>query len=63
MATYCSTLAWKILWTEEPGMLQSMGHKDSDTTVHMYLTIAASNIRWIMEKAREFQEKHLFLLY
>ena len=22
-----------------------------------------SNIRWIMEKAREFQKKHLFLLY
>ena len=22
-----------------------------------------ANIRWIMEKAREFQEKHLFLLY
>ena len=25
MATYSSTLAWKILWTEEPGRLQSMG--------------------------------------
>ena len=24
MATYSSILAWKILWTEEPGMLQSM---------------------------------------
>ena len=24
MATYSSTLAWKIPWTEEPGMLQSM---------------------------------------
>ena len=22
-----------------------------------------TNIRWIMEKAREFQKKHLFLLY
>ena len=22
-----------------------------------------ANIRWIMEKAREFQKKHLFLLY
>ena len=22
-----------------------------------------SNIRWIIEKAREFQKKHLFLLY
>ena len=25
MATYSSTLAWKIPWTEEPGKLQSMG--------------------------------------
>ena len=25
MATHSSTLAWKIQWTEEPGMLQSMG--------------------------------------
>ena len=25
MATHSSILAWKILWTEEPGRLQSMG--------------------------------------
>ena len=25
MATYSSTLAWNIPWTEEPGRLQSMG--------------------------------------
>ena len=25
-------LAWRIPWTEEPGGLQSMGHKESDTT-------------------------------
>ena len=25
MATYSSTLAWKIPWTEEAGRLQSMG--------------------------------------
>ena len=25
MATYSSILAWKILWREEPGKLQSMG--------------------------------------
>ena len=25
MATHCSTLAWTIPWTEEPGRLQSMG--------------------------------------
>ena len=25
MATHSSLLAWRIPWTEEPGMLQSMG--------------------------------------
>ena len=32
MATHSSILAWEISWTEEPGGLQSMGHKDSDMT-------------------------------
>ena len=31
MATHSSILAWKIPWTEEPGGLQSMGRKESDT--------------------------------
>ena len=32
MATHSSILAWKIPRTEEPGQLQFMGHKESDTT-------------------------------
>ena len=32
MATHSSVLAWKILWTEESGGLQSMGSQESDTT-------------------------------
>ena len=32
MVTHSSILAWKILWTEEPGWLQSMGSQESDTT-------------------------------
>ena len=31
MATRSSTLAWEILWTEEPGRLQSMGSQKSWT--------------------------------
>ena len=31
MAPHSSTLAWKILWTEEPGRLQSMGLLKSQT--------------------------------
>ena len=30
MATHLNILAWKILWTEEPGRLQSMGLQESD---------------------------------
>ena len=32
MGTYSSILAWRMPWTEEPGGLQSMGHKELDTT-------------------------------
>ena len=35
MATHSSTLAWKIPW-EEPGRLQSMGHKESDMTERLH---------------------------
>ena len=32
MATHSSILAWRIPWTEEPGRLQSRGHKELGTT-------------------------------
>ena len=32
MATHLSILAWRIPWTEEPGELQSMSHKELDMT-------------------------------
>ena len=32
MATHSSILAWAIPWTQEPGGLQSRGHKELDTT-------------------------------
>ena len=42
MATHCSTLAWKIPWTEEPGSLQSMGSQrvrhDLATSLSLSLT-------------------------
>ena len=42
LATYSNILAWIILWTEEPGGLQSMGHKElymteQLSTAHNYL--------------------------
>ena len=50
MAIHSSILAWKILWTEEPGGLQSMGSQrvrhylaikqQQQTTVFIYLQVA-----------------------
>ena len=34
MEPYSGILAWEIPWAEEPGWLQSMGHKESDVTGH-----------------------------
>ena len=33
MATHSNILAWEILWTEEPGGLQSMGSRKSGTQI------------------------------
>ena len=41
MAPHSSTLAWKISWTEEHSMLQSMGSKESDTTERLHFTSLA----------------------
>ena len=32
MATQSNILAWETPWTQEPGSLESMGHKEMDTT-------------------------------
>ena len=32
MATHSSILAWRTLWTEEPGRLEAWGHKELDMT-------------------------------
>ena len=36
MATHSSIFAWRTPWIKEPGGLQSMGHKESDTTEHTH---------------------------
>ena len=38
MATHSSIRAWSIPWTEKPGRLQSMGHKELDTTEQLTLS-------------------------
>ena len=37
MATHSSILVWKIPWVEEPGRLQSLGHKESDMTELLHM--------------------------
>ena len=42
MTTHSRILAWEIPWTEKPGGLQSISHKESDTTerqIHTHLAI------------------------
>ena len=39
MATHSSILAWRIPWTEEPGGLQPVDHKESDTTERLTLSV------------------------
>ena len=49
MTTHSSVLAWRIAWTEEPGGLQSWGHKESDTTewIHTrHTTIKKYRVSW-----------------
>ena len=38
MATHSSILAWEDPWTEEPGGLQSMGHKEPDMTERLHFS-------------------------
>ena len=39
MANYSSILAWRIPWAEEPSRLQSIGHKESDTSEQLMLSL------------------------
>ena len=40
MATHSRILAWRIPWTEEPGTLQCIGHKESDTTERLTVSVS-----------------------
>ena len=39
LATYSSILVWRIPWTEDLGVLQSMDHKESDMTEWLTLSL------------------------
>ena len=44
LVIYSSSLAWRILWTEEPGMnCSSWGRKESDMTEQLTLSLSMGN--------------------
>ena len=58
MATHPSILAWRILWTQEPGVLQSMGSQRAEhhwVTAHMqcYTAWEVANILRISKSSTE----------
>ena len=44
MATHSSSLAQRIIRTEEPRGLQSMDHKESDTTERLQFTVPGTDV-------------------
>ena len=42
MTTHSSIFAWRIPWTEEVGDYSSWGHKESDTTERLTVTLSQS---------------------
>ena len=50
MATHCSSLAWRIPWTEETGRLQSspLGCKESDVTERLTLSVSTQSTQFQM---------------
>ena len=40
LETHSSILAWRIPWTEELGGLQSLGHKELDTTERLHFLLS-----------------------
>ena len=39
MTVHSSILAWRVPWTEDPGGLQSLGHKESDVVERPTLSL------------------------
>ena len=46
MATHSDILTWRIPRTEEPGGLQSMGHKELNTTERLTLLLSRFQDVW-----------------
>ena len=49
MATHSSVLAWRNLWTEEPGGLQSMGSQKSQTQLSNAVIKNRENVLFLQQ--------------
>ena len=47
MATHFSILAWRISWTEKPAGYRPWGHKESDTTELLTLSLHFLPLIWV----------------
>ena len=47
MATHSSILFWKIPGKEEPGGLQSMGHRELDTAEHTHAQSGCQGLEFL----------------
>ena len=62
-----SILAWRSLWTEEPGRLQSMVCKELDITErqssHTYLKFILESFQYIRKNTQFFTELRVYRLW
>ena len=63
MATHSSILAWRIKWTEEPGGLQSMGHRVRHNWSNLALTAKGQPLPFLPSSWSQltFKEWKLFI--
>ena len=59
MAAHSSILAWRTLWTEEPGRLQSMG---SQRIGHCFIIVAFSQWEIVLNHLRLVEWKEGFMV-
>ena len=48
MATHSSILAWRTPWTEEPGGYDPWGHKESDTTEGLTISLSLISLNFFL---------------
>ena len=60
MITHSSILIWRIPWT-----IQSVGHKESDTTEQLSLSLAQGFVYWLFQRTNSLKKIFLalFLCY